>query len=84
MLAEDERILGFDLKNIHDLPVDQVLASEVPEEVILADYPKADAERVVAKIIARLKTVSSDEAALKKSIQQLLVLSQRGPAVYVI
>ena len=78
-LAEDEKIIGFDLKNIHDLPVDQALASNVPEEVILAilaDYPKADAEQVVARIIQRLPTISTDSAALKKNIQQLLVLSR--------
>ena len=78
-LKEEEKITGFELKNIHNLPVDPTLASDVPEKVILAilsDYPKADAEHVIARIIQRLRAVSSNEAALKKSIQQLLVLSR--------
>ncbi len=78
-LSEDEQITGFSLRNIHNLPVDQTLASDIPEEIILsilADYPKADAEQVVANIIMRLRTVSTSEASLKKSVQQLLVLSR--------
>ena len=78
-LTKKEQITGFSLKNIHSLPVDQTLASDVPEEIILsilADYPKADAERVIANIITRLQSVSADEASLKKSVQQLLVLSR--------
>ena len=78
-LTEEERIEGFTLKNVHSLPVDQTLASDIPEEIILsilADYPKADAERVIASIITRLQSVSTNEASLKKSVQQLLVLSR--------
>lgn len=78
-LAEEERIAGFTLKNTHNLPVDQTLASDVPEEIILsilADYPKTNAEQVIARIIARLRAVSTDEASLKKSVQQLLILSR--------
>jgi hypothetical protein len=78
-LTESEKITGFTLKNIHRLPVDQTLASDIPEEIILsilADYPKADAERVIASIITKLRLVSKDEASLKKSVQQLLILSR--------
>ena len=78
-LTEEERIEGFTLKNIHSLPIDQTLASDIPEEIILsilADYPKTDAERVITSIITRLRSVSTDEASLKKSVQQLLVLSR--------
>lgn len=78
-LTEEERIEGFTLKNIHSLPVNQTLASDIPEEIILsilADYPKANAEQVIAAIIVRLRAVSTDEASLKKSVQQLLVLSR--------
>ena len=78
-LTKEEKITGFTLKNIHGLPVDQTLASDIPEEIILsilADYPKANAEQVIASIITRLRAVATDEASLKKSVQQLLVLSR--------
>ncbi len=78
-LKPEEQITGFDLKDIHKLPVDQVLASDVPEEIVLSiltDYPKADAEKVINRIIEKLRSVSTDEATLKKNIQQLLILSR--------
>lgn len=78
-LTKSEKITGFTLKNIHRLPVNQTLASDIPEEIILsilADYPKSDAERVIASIITKLRLVSKDETSLKKSVQQLLILSR--------
>jgi len=78
-LAENEQIRGFELKNIHELPLNHVLESDVPEEIVLAiltDYPASDAEKVISLILQKLKKVAVDEAALKKALQQLLTLSR--------
>jgi hypothetical protein len=78
-LPKEEQIKGFELRNIHKLPVEQVLDSNIPEEIvlsILADYPTANAEKVIFSIIHKLKKVAADEAALKKSLQQLMTPSR--------
>ena len=78
-LTEEEQIIGFDLRNISDLPIQKVLESTIPEEIILAiltDYPSADAEHVVSEIIRKLQSNASDEIQLNKAIQQLLILSR--------
>lgn len=78
-LSDEEKITGFEIQNIHDLPVNQALESDVPEEIILSiltDYPEVDAEKVVNNIIRKLLKVSGDEATLNRYIQQLLVLSR--------
>jgi len=78
-LKPEEQITGFELKNIHQLPLERILESDIPEEIVLSiltDYPKADAEKVINRIIDKLRAVSTDEASLKKNIQQLLILSR--------
>ena len=78
-LLDEEKVTGFQLQNIHELPVNQVLESDVPEEIILAiltDFPDIDAGRVVNHIIKKLLKVSEDEATLNRYIQQLLILSR--------
>lgn len=78
-LSEEEQITGFELRNLHNLPVEQVMESDIPEEIVLSiltDYPTADAEKVISAIIQKLKKVATDEAQLKKSLQQLLILSR--------
>ncbi len=78
-LLPEEQITGFELRNIHKMPMNQVLESDVPEEIVLSiltDYPKAEAEKVIARIIQKLKSVAPSEAELKKSLQQLVTLSR--------
>jgi predicted transposase YdaD len=78
-LTESEQIKGFTLRNIHKLPIERVLDSDIPEELVLSiltDYPKADADKVIATIIHKLKKVATNEAELKKSLQQLVTLSR--------
>jgi hypothetical protein len=78
-LLPEEEIKGFVLKDIHKLPLNEILESDVPEEIVLSiltDYPLADAEVVIGKIIQKLKNVAQDEASLKKSLQQLVTLSR--------
>jgi len=78
-LLADEQITGFTLTNIHDIPVNQVLDSDIPEEIILSiltEYPETDAEEVISKIIHKLKKVAPNEAEFKRSLQQLVTLSR--------
>ena len=78
-LPEEQQITGFTLRNVHDLSVEQVIHSEVPEEIVLSiltDFPPEEAESVVKQILINLKRVAKDEATLKRYIQQLLVLSR--------
>ena len=78
-LRAEEQIKGFELRNIHDIPLNQVIDSDVPEEIVLAiltDYPEADADMVISRIIQKLKQVAPDEAEFKKSLQQLVTLSR--------
>jgi len=78
-LLADEQITGFTLTNIHDIPVNQVLDSDIPEEIVLSiltEYPETDAEEVISKIIHKLKKVAPNEAEFKRSLQQLVTLSR--------
>lgn len=78
-LKSEEQIINFELKNLHNLPIEDALGSEVPEEIvlsILADYPKANASEVISQIISKLKEATSNEAEFKKYLQQLLTLSR--------
>ena len=63
-LLPEEQIVGFELINIRDLPVGNVLGSEIPEEIVLAiltDYPQADTERVIVWIIEKLRQTPEDK-----------------------
>ncbi|MEM7109040.1 MAG: hypothetical protein AAF519_12505, partial [Bacteroidota bacterium] len=78
-LPKEEQITGFNLTNIHDIPVNQVLDSDIPEEIVLSiltEYPKTDAEQVISRIIHKLREVASSDAEFKRSIQQLVTLSR--------
>ena len=78
-LPIDQQITGFEIYQLNQLPVNHLLASDVPEELllaVLADFPKADAEQVIRSIIAKLKLTAPDDAAFKKSLQQLVTLSR--------
>ena len=78
-LYKEERITGFELKNINSLSIDDTLDSQIPEEIVLAiltDYPKADAERVVVRIIDKLQKTAKDDTQLRRAVQQLLILSR--------
>jgi predicted transposase YdaD len=78
-LPKGQRISSFTLKNLKDLPVNDMLASDVPEELVLAiltDFPERDAKQVVSVILRKLKRVAANRAELKKAYQQLLTLSR--------
>ena len=78
-LEEDEIFRGFTLSDLHGYDYEQLLASEVPEEIllaILANYPPQRAVSIIEQIIKRLKDVSQDQLSLQKYIQQLMILSR--------
>ena len=78
-LPSDEQITGFELKNIHDFPATLTLASDIPEEIVLSiltDYSTSDARQVIGQIISKLQKAAADETQLRRSIQQLLILSR--------
>jgi len=78
-LSEDEQITGFVLKDIHDFSTEKTLNSDIPEEIILSiltDYSKADVSEVVRRIIEKLQQATKNETQLRRSIEQLLILSR--------
>lgn len=78
-LSDEEKITGFELKNIHQLATQETLDSDIPEEIILSilsDYPEADANQIIEKILIKLQKAAKDEMELQRSIQQLLILSR--------
>jgi predicted transposase/invertase (TIGR01784 family) len=77
-LLREEVMKGFGLINLHALDHEQLLHSQIPEEIILAILGKydVDVEKLVEAIIQRLKEVSGSEIALQKYIRQLTILSR--------
>ena len=78
-LSKEEQIKGFELHDIKKFSLQSALNSEIPEWIILSiltDYKKADAGKVIEKIIYKLQKASKSESELRKSIKQLVVLSR--------
>ena len=79
MLYPEEQIRGFELYNIRAFSTDKILDSEIPEEIILAilaDYKKADAQRVIEKIIEKLQKATKSENELRRVIEHLLIIAR--------
>lgn len=78
-LPPEKQIVGFKLRNIQELQANQLLQSDVPEEIllaILADHSAARVEEVVQQIILNLQRIVDDKAAIRRYLQQLLALSR--------
>ena len=78
-LKPEEVFIGFDLLNVRTLDTNQLLSSQVPEEVlmaVLANYPPDEAERVLRTIVENLKKLVRNKRVLKKYINQLMMLSR--------
>jgi predicted transposase YdaD len=78
-LPEEQVYRGFDLIDVHALDHQQLLASQVPDVIILAvlaDYPPEKAESVLRLILRQLKTACKSTSELSKYIKQLVVLSR--------
>jgi hypothetical protein len=77
-LDQEEVMKGFGLVNLHALDYKKLLASQIPEEIILAILSKFDieVERVIELIIRRLQKVSDSKIVLQKYVIQLSILSR--------
>ena len=78
-LSEQEMIKGFQLNNISAYDYRKLLASDIPEEIVLAilsDYGNQQPVEVIAQIMKRLQDISNDEIKLRKYIRQLTILSR--------
>jgi hypothetical protein len=78
-LPNELHFSGYKLIALNQIPFENLIQSNIPEEIILAifaHYPKHNPERVARIILYRLKEVCKDEASLRKFITQLTLLSQ--------
>ena len=69
-----QKINGFKIKSIMELPTGEALNSKIPEEIILAiltDYPEADTSHIIAQIIQKLQQAATNESQLNHAIQQV-------------
>ena len=76
---EEELYRGFEMRDLSRVAAERFLASNVPEEVLLAflpHHPPEEAETILRQIILRLQQLSENPATLRRYIRQLLVLSR--------
>ncbi len=82
MLTELETELvftGFKLLDFTQLDPEDLIASQIPEEVLLAilgNFRKEQSLDIIKRILRRLKELNNDEIALKNYIKQLTILSR--------
>jgi hypothetical protein len=78
-LLPEEVFGGFTLKSLRDYSHQHLLASQVPEEIILAvlsDFGGKKPAEVLREILRRLKDLSGEEITLRKYIRQLSILAR--------
>ncbi|MBD0254591.1 MAG: hypothetical protein ICV83_02630 [Cytophagales bacterium] len=78
-LAPDEVFEGFTLTSLREYSHERLLASDVPEEIILAilsDFGGKKPAEVLKRILGKLKELGGEEIALRKYIRQLSVLAR--------
>lgn len=78
-LEDDFLFKEFVALNIHSLSYTKLLASNIPEEIILAvlaDFENREPEAVFRLIFQKLKQTTSDEPSLRKYLNQLANLSR--------
>ncbi len=79
VLAEDGNYFQFQFVNITQFSYSRFLASNNPEEVILAvlgDFGRNEPKTALAEIISKLERTTADQRAFKKHLRQLRVLSR--------
>ena len=79
LISGDENNFQFGLNDIHRYDYERFLASDIPEEVLLAilgDSKNESPEVVVAKILKRLQVASTDTSKLQRYVRQLMVMSK--------
>jgi predicted transposase/invertase (TIGR01784 family) len=77
-LPKEQQITGFELYNVLDYPYENLLLSEIPQEIILAilgDFHGEAPQEVIQKILGRLQEVISGNLKLQKFVRQLNMLS---------
>lgn len=78
-LAPEEIFTGFSLRSLRDYSYENLLDSQIPEEIILAilsDFNEQKPSEVIRLILKRLQGIGSDEITLRKYIRQLSVLAR--------
>ncbi len=78
-LPPEEVFTGFTLTSLRDYSYQSLLASQVPEEIILAVLSDFEGKRpveVLKGILSKLKEISGEEITLRKYIRQLAVLAR--------
>ncbi len=78
-LAPEEVFTGFILTSVRDYSYQTLLASEVPEELILtilSDFAGEKPVEVIRRILSKLQELSREEIVLRKYIRQLSVLAR--------
>ena len=79
ILPENEIYTGFELLSIRDMNAEELLASKIPEEVllsILADYDKKESNNMIRSILLKLEELCKDEKSVRKYTNQLTILSK--------
>ena len=79
LIAGEKTDYAFSLINIQDYAYQSLLASDVPEEILLAilgDFQNEDPVKVVKQVLDRLIRASSDTTKLRRYARQLTVLSR--------
>lgn len=78
-LKEDEIFTSFELLSFNEMNPEQLLASEIPEEVlltILSDFDLNQSEAIIQAILIRLQMVCENKNQLKKITSHLTILSK--------
>ncbi len=78
-LPADQRIIGFELRNIQEYRYEQLMLSDIPQEIILAilgDFHGEHPEKVIRQILERLYQISQGKLELEKYVRQLNTLSK--------
>ncbi len=78
-LKEDEVFSEFKVLNISELSFDEMIQSQIPEEIVLAilsDFRGEQSEEIIRSIILKLIASSKSKADLRKFVQQLHVLAK--------
>ncbi len=78
-LPERHVFREFNVLNLNELDFDEMLQSQIPQEIILAilsDFKGKDPEKIIRLIVEKLKEYSNSDSDLKRFIRQLKVLSK--------
>ena len=78
-LRADEVIEGYSLTDIRTLDTEQILASSIPEEIVLGvlgDFSEDEAANIIRRILSRLQELCHEPILVQKYARQLTILSR--------